>query len=186
MLVWTDLETTGVNLEKDVILEVAVVITDDELMEIAAKNFVINHETLPPMAIEVVEMHTNSKLLEEVKASKATLHGTTDLILEFVEKNLPKGGDKVPLAGNNIGFDRKFLDKYMTKVNRYFHFRSVDVSSINELAKRWFPEVLKRLPDKKFAHRAMGDIRESINELRFYKKEIFTKLPEKGKTLSLF
>ena len=185
-IVWVDLECTGVNTEKDLILEVAMVFTDGNLNETASKNIVIHHDELPPMDPAVVEMHSKSNLLDEVQKSKTTLYGAQEMLMEFIEANLEKSAEKVPMGGNNIGFDRKFMDKYMTKVNRAFHFRSIDVSSFNEVAKRWYPEILKKLPSKNFAHRAMGDIRESINELKFYRREMFKNIPEKGKTLSLF
>jgi oligoribonuclease len=185
--VWafTDIETTGTDIVKDVMLEIAIVITDPDLKELAHKNLVIHPNVMPKMDPEVIQMHTASKLLDDVAASTLTLYGAEDEIIDFLKANVEKT-DNIVLGGNNIGFDRKFVERDFKRLNTLGSFRSIDISGINELGKHWYPEILKRKPKKGFGHRALADIRESISELKFYRKEFFIKLPEKGKTLSLF
>ena len=172
-LVWIDLEMTGLEPERDVILEIATIVTDSEL-EIVAEgpNLVISQpETiLDTMDDWNVRHHTASGLLERVRASTLELEEAEALTLEFVREHVdPK---TAPLCGNSIGQDRRFLYRYMPGLSAYLHYRSVDVSSIKELAARWYgPEL--RPPPKSSTHRALDDIRESIEELRFYRNTVF-------------
>ncbi|KAJ2018341.1 hypothetical protein IW146_005911 [Coemansia sp. RSA 922] len=175
-LVWIDVETTGLVAEKDVILEVAIVVTDSELNELApAQNLVIGYsknEIRPKLNAWSLKCHTNSGLLDEVAQSKLKLKEVEQILLEQVVEHCPKANRAI-LAGNNVGFDRRFIERYMPVLAGYLHFRNLDVSSVNELAKRWAsPDVLAK-HKKSFSHRAIDDIGESLRELRFYKEHFF-------------
>jgi len=175
MLAWMDLEMTGLDPERHVILEVATIITDDELAIVAEAEPLVLGATeaeLAEMDKVVQEMHAANGLLDEVRTSELTLAEAERRTLQFLKQWCPNHG-QVPLCGNSIGTDRRFLARYMPQVESWLHYRSVDVSSLKELAKRWYPDVLAALPQKDTHHRALEDIRDSIEELRFYRKELF-------------
>ena len=175
MLVWMDLEMTGLDPTRDVIVEIATIVTDDELVVVAEGPDLVIHqppEALADMDPVVVEMHTSSGLLTAIAESTITLEEAGDATLDFIRQYVPEARS-VPLCGNSIGTDRRFLLRYLPDIENYLHYRSVDVSTIKELARRWSPEVLGGLPRKAAAHRALDDIRESIAELRFYREQLF-------------
>jgi oligoribonuclease len=173
-----DLEMTGLDPTTDVIVEIATLITDDNLELIAEGPDLVIHQ--PPEALAamdqiVVDMHTKSGLLDEIAASTITLADAGAQTLAFLKQHIPKERS-VPLCGNSIGTDRRFLAAYLPDIEDYLHYRSVDVSTLKELAKRWNPPILKAAPRKAEGHRALDDIRESVNELRYY-RETFTVAP---------
>jgi oligoribonuclease len=177
-LVWIDCEMTGLNPESDCLVEVAVVITNSEL-EILDEGLdvVIKPE---PKAWEnmndfVRQMHTDSGLINEVEAGLA-LADAEQLILDYIKKFVPDA-KSAPLAGNSIGTDRMFINRYMPELDQHLHYRNIDVSSIKELSRRWYPRVYFQLPKKDGGHRALADIRESIVELRYYRETLFVAQP---------
>jgi oligoribonuclease len=179
-LVWIDLEMTGLDTGRHTIVEIAVLVTDSELELIDDDGIDLIVHAGPAALAEMDEyvrkMHTKSGLLPAMEASKLTLAEAGDRVLEYLADHLP-GPNTAPLCGNSIGVDRRFLDRYLTEVDQYLHYRSIDVSSIKELCRRWYPDVYKKRPDKKETHRALDDIRESIEELRFYRETIFVEPP---------
>ena len=179
VLVWMDLEMTGLTPEKDVIVEIATIITDDNLNIIAeGPDLVIHHsdEVLSVMDPFVVDMHTKSGLLELIKQSTITLEQAGQQTLEFIKQHVPEERS-VPLCGNSIGTDRRFLARYLPEIENYLHYRCVDVSSIKELVRRWYQGTDNIRPFKAGKHRALDDIQESINELRFYRENVFVASP---------
>lgn len=175
MLVWMDLEMTGLDADHDVIVEIATIVTDDELNVVAEGPDLVIHQ--PPEALEhmdpvVVDMHTSSGLLEAIAASTVTLEDAGAQTLAFIREHVPEART-VPLCGNSIGTDRRFLARYLPEIEEHLHYRSVDVSTLKELARRWYPGVLSALPRKATSHRALDDIRESIDELRYYRGTVF-------------
>lgn len=175
MLVWMDLEMTGLDHTRDVIVEIATLITDDELTIIAEGPDLVIHqpdEALAAMDPVVVEMHTSSGLLEEIRASQITLADAGAATLEFIRSHVPEPAT-VPLCGNSIGTDRRFLAAYLPEIENYLHYRSVDVSSIKELVRRWYPEIDRARTFKGGNHRALGDIRDSVAELAYYRDRVF-------------
>ncbi|MEY3679606.1 MAG: oligoribonuclease [Ilumatobacteraceae bacterium] len=175
VLVWMDLEMTGLDHEKEVIVEIATVVTDDELRIVAeGPDLVVQapEAVLAAMDPFVVDMHTRSGLLEAIRASTIGLEEAGRLTLEFIRAHVPEPRS-VPLCGNSIGTDRRFLNKYLPEIENHLHYRSVDVSSIKELAKRWYPGLETARPDKTGTHRALDDVRQSIEELRFYRERLF-------------
>lgn len=175
MLVWMDLEMTGLDPERHVIVEIATVVTDDELEIVAEGPDLVVHQ--PPEALAlmdevVVDMHTSSGLLAAIGTSTVTLEEAGAQTLEFIKQHVPEART-IPLCGNSIGTDRRFLARYLPDIEEYLHYRSVDVSTIKELARRWYPESLAAVPRKAAAHRALDDIRESISELRWYRSRLF-------------
>jgi oligoribonuclease len=175
MLVWMDLEMTGLDHTSEVIVEIATLITDDDLEVIAeGPDLVVNQpeEFLLKMDPFVVEMHTRSGLLDQIRASTITLEEAGAETLAFIREHVPEART-VPLCGNSIGTDRRFLAAYLPEIEEYLHYRSVDVSSIKELARRWYPEVLTQRGWKAGAHRALDDIRESVSELQLYRDLVF-------------
>ena len=170
-----DLEMTGLDHTSDVIVEIATLITDDELNVIAEGPDLVVHATDAELALMdpfVVDMHTRSGLLDLIKASTISLEDAGAQTLAFIKEHIPKERT-VPLCGNSIGMDRRFLQAYLPEIENWLHYRSVDVSTIKELTKRWYPTALQGVPKKATAHRAMDDIRESVEELRFYRASVF-------------
>jgi oligoribonuclease len=175
MLVWMDLEMTGLDPARHVIVEIATLVTDDDLNVTAEGPDIVVHQ--PPEALAemddfVQKMHERSGLLERIKASTTTLTDAGAATLEFIKLHAPET-KSVPLAGNSIGTDRRFLAAYLPEIENHLHYRSVDVSTIKELCRRWYPDALAGAPNKESAHRALDDIRESIEELRYYRSTIF-------------
>jgi oligoribonuclease len=179
MLAWMDLEMTGLDPDRHVIVEIATLITDDELEIVAEGPDLVIHQDADAMATMddfVRDMHTKSGLLDAIAASTVTLEEAGAQTLAFLREHLPEPRS-VPLCGNSIGTDRRFLAKHLNDIEEHLHYRSVDVSTIKELARRWYPATLSSLPRKATAHRALDDIRESIEELRFYRQHLFVPLP---------
>ncbi len=172
-LVWIDLEMTGLNPEKEAIIEIAVIVTDKELNIIEeGPDLVIKQPSklLKAMDSWNQKQHGKSGLLDKVKRSKVTVKKAEKAALEFIKKYCVQG--KTSLCGNAVYHDRRFIIKYMPKLNEFLHYRLVDVSTIKELIRRWYPKG-KEAPDKSKDHRALSDIRESIEELKFYRKQFF-------------
>ncbi len=171
-LVWMDLEMTGLDPETDVILEIATVITDKDLNILAeGPNLTIHHDAavLAAMGEWCRRQHAASGLSDRVLASTVTVEEAEAETLAFLKRYVPERAS--PLCGNSIHQDRRFLCRTMPRLEAWLHYRNIDVSSIKELCRRWYPEVA--LPRKKEAHRALGDVRESIAELRYYRRKIF-------------
>ncbi|HEY1763152.1 MAG TPA: oligoribonuclease [Acidimicrobiales bacterium] len=170
-----DLEMTGLEPLRHVIVEIATLVTDDHLNIVAEGPDLVIHATpeqLAEMGSFVTEMHTKSGLLPAIVSSTVTVEEAQAQTLEFLKQHIPEPGS-VPLCGNSIGTDRRFLQEYMPELESYFHYRNVDVSTIKELARRWHPSVLEAMPEKETAHRALDDIRESIAELVHYRETLF-------------
>ncbi len=175
-----DLEMTGLDHTSDVIVEIATLLTDDDLEIIAEGPDLVIHqpaEKLATMDEIVVKMHTKSGLLPQIEASTITLEEAGAQTLAFLKLHITTGRT-VPLCGNSIGTDRRFLAAYLNDIEEFLHYRSVDVSTIKELAKRWNPAILADAPRKAEGHRALDDIRESVNELRYYREAFF--IPQAG------
>ena len=172
---WMDLEMTGLDPNKDVIVEIATLVTDDELNIVAEGPDLVVHQPEPALAAMdpfVVDMHTKSGLLDAIRASTITLEEAGERTLAFI-KEYAKDPGTVPLCGNSIGTDRRFLAAYLPDIEQWLHYRSVDVSSVKVLVRRWYPAVRADRPKKLGAHRALDDIRESVAELRFYRERVF-------------
>jgi oligoribonuclease len=170
-----DLEMTGLDPTRDVIVEIATLVTDDDLELIAEGPDLVVHqppEVLATMGDYVREMHTRSGLLPQIEASTIDLADAGAQTLAFLREHIPEART-VPLCGNSIGTDRRFLAAYLPEIEEHLHYRSVDVSTVKELARRWNPKVLNGVPDKKEGHRALDDIRESLDELRYYRSAFF-------------
>jgi len=175
MLVWMDLEMTGLDPARDVIVEIATLVTDDQLEIVAEGPDVVvtcAQEALDGMDDVVRKMHTKSGLLDAIAASTVSLGDAGRQTLDFIKQHVPEPRS-VPLCGNSIGTDRRFLAAYLPDVEQYLHYRSVDVSTVKELVRRWYPEALAGAPDKKGGHRALDDIRESVAELKYYRQTVF-------------
>ena len=173
-LVWMDLEMTGLDPERHVIIEIATIVTDSHLNVVAdGPELAIrtNERDLAAMNSWNVEHHTNSGLLDRVRASAVSVAEAEAMTLDFLQQHTVKR--RTHLCGNSVWQDRRFLYKYMPLVENWFHYRIIDVSSIKELVKRWHPNMVKELR-KNTEHRALADIRESIDELRFYRERFFT------------
>jgi len=182
VLAWMDLEMTGLDPTTDVIVEIATLITDDNLELIAEGPDLVIHqppETLSKMLDIVREMHTKSGLITEIATSTISLADAGAQTLAFLKQHIPVERT-VPLCGNSIGTDRRFLAAYLPEIEEYLHYRSVDVSTLKELAKRWNPAILKAAPRKAEGHRALDDIRESVNELRYYRDNFTIASPLPG------
>ncbi len=175
MLAWMDLERTGLDPERHVIVEIATLITDDDLDVVAeGPDLVISASDadLDGMDRVVRDMHTRSGLLPEIRASQLDLQQAGAATLDFLRAHIAEART-VPLCGNSIGTDRRFLARWLPDIDDFLHYRSVDVSTLKELARRWYPEVLAGAPRKAGAHRALGDIQESVSELRYYRTAMF-------------
>lgn len=171
-LVWIDLEMTGLELDRHVIVEVAALITDADLNIIGEGVDLVVHATpeqLAEMDDFVTTMHTSSGLLEEIKASTVSLQEAEDAVLALIAQHCDPE-HPAPLAGNSIATDRSFIRAQMPRLDKALHYRMVDVSSLKELSRRWAPRVYFNQPDKGMAHRALADIVESIRELDYYRR----------------
>jgi oligoribonuclease len=177
-LVWIDCEMTGLDPEKDCLVEVAVVVTNDQLevldsgLEVVIKP---RPDSLANMNDFVRNMHTASGLINEFD-NGLDLADAEQVILEYVKRFVPNAKD-APLAGNTIGTDRMFLNRYMPNLDQHLHYRNIDVSSIKELSRRWYPRVYFQMPKKSGNHRALADIIESITELKYYREAVFVPMP---------
>ncbi|HET9896993.1 MAG TPA: oligoribonuclease [Streptosporangiaceae bacterium] len=177
-LVWIDCEMTGLNIASDALVEVACVVTDGELTELDAGLDVIIKppaEALDQMPDLVRQMHTSSGLLAEL-ASGVTLAEAQDLVLSYIKEHVAEAR-RAPLCGNSIATDRSFIARDLPRLDGYLHYRMIDVSSIKELARRWYPRAYFASPVKVGGHRALADIRESIAELRYYREAVFVPMP---------
>ncbi len=173
-----DLEMTGLDPATEVIVEIATLITDNDLNVIAeGPDLVISQPEAVLVAMDpfVVEMHTSSGLLTAIRESTITLDQAGAQTLEFIKKHISEPRT-IPLCGNSIGTDRRFLAKYLPEIENYLHYRSVDVSTIKELVKRWYPGLEITRPTKAGAHRALDDVQESIRELKFYRENVFKEI----------
>ena len=177
-LVWIDCEMTGLDLRDDALIEIAALVTDSELNILdEGVDVVIKPppESVTQMTKVVRDMHTTSGLLEALPGG-VTLAEAEDIVLDYVRGHV-KDAKKAPLCGNSIATDRSFLARDMPALDSHLHYRMVDVSSIKELARRWYPRVYFASPEKKGGHRALADITESIQELRYYRAAVFVQQP---------
>ncbi|MGH9023930.1 MAG: oligoribonuclease [Acidimicrobiia bacterium] len=175
VLMWMDLEMTGLEVTSDVIVEIAVLATDCELQPLDPGLEVVVHqseEQLAQMGEFVRQMHERSGLLELIRSSTTSLEEAGGLVLEYLKGHVPTPAT-VPLCGSSIGVDRRFLARYLPDVEGHLHYRSIDVSSLKELARRWYPQAYRARPGKKEGHRALADVTESIAELAHYREHIF-------------
>jgi oligoribonuclease len=173
-LVWLDMEMSGLDPARERILEIATLVTDGELSLVAeGPELVLFQPDSVLLAMDEwnTAQHGRSGLVERVRASTVTVERAEDETLAFLERHCRAGA--VPLAGSSVGHDRRFLRRYMPRLDAFFHYRIVDVSTIKELARRWYPDVVLRAPAKREGHRALDDIRESLDELRFYRASVF-------------
>jgi oligoribonuclease len=172
-----DLEMTGLDPARHTIVEIASLVTDDDLAVIAeGPDLVVSAtaEQLAAMDPVVQDMHTRSGLLAAIEASTLSLEDAGRQTLAFLKAHVPAKGS-VPLCGNSIGTDRRFLATQLPDIENWLHYRSVDVSTVKELCRRWYPDILARAPAKATAHRALDDVRESVAELAYYRKAIFSR-----------
>jgi oligoribonuclease len=178
-LVWIDCEMTGLDLTSDVLLEIAALVTDSELNILDEGVDIVVHATdeqLAGMIDFVRDMHATSGLTDAVRAATTTVAEAEAEVLAYIKKHVPEMR-KAPLCGNSIATDRGFLALQMPELEQWLHYRMVDVSSIKELARRWYPRAYFASPDKNGGHRALADIRESIEELRYYREVVFVPQP---------
>lgn len=177
-LVWIDCEMTGLDLAVDELVEIAVVITDFDLRPVDPGFQVVikpSDAALASMGEFVTQMHTTSGLIEEIPQGLPLAEAEAQT-LAYIRRFVPLER-KAPLAGNTIGTDRMFLAKYMPQIDQYLHYRNVDVSSVKELSRRWYPRVFFQAPAKDGGHRALADILESIRELQYYREAVFVAEP---------
>ncbi|MDI9929760.1 oligoribonuclease [Rhodococcus sp. IEGM 1354] len=178
-LVWIDCEMTGLDLSKDKLIEIAALVTDSELNILGEGVDIVIHaddDALANMPAVVTDMHAKSGLTDEVRASTVSLEEAEQRVLAYIKEHVPVSGT-VPLAGNSIATDRGFISRDMTALDRYLHYRMIDVSSIKELSRRWYPRIYYGQPPKGLAHRALADIKESIKELQYYRRTAFVAPP---------
>jgi len=176
--VWIDCEMTGLDLENDALVEVAALVTDGKLNVLGDGVDVLikpSDQALDQMGDFVRSMHTSSGLLDELRDGM-TMQEAEDQLLDYVRTHVPDMS-RAPLAGNTIGTDRMFLARDMPTLEAHVHYRNVDVSSIKELARRWFPKAYYHSPVKSGNHRALADVQESIEELRYYREAVFVEPP---------
>lgn len=178
-LVWIDCEMTGLDLASDRLIEIAALVTDAELNVLGEGIDVVIHtddEALDGMVEVVARMHSRSGLIDEVRASTIDVATAQDMVMDYIRSHVtaPK---TAPLAGNSIATDRGFLARDMPELDEYLHYRMIDVSSIKELCRRWYPRIYYGQPEKGLEHRALADIQESIRELRYYRRTAFVPLP---------
>lgn len=177
-IVWIDCEMTGLDFKNDLLVEIACVITNAQLEQVTeGLNIVIQApaqrlETMDPF---VVNMHTESGLLPEIP-NGVTLEAAEEMLFDYITSHIPEAS-KAPLAGSSVHVDRIFLQRDMPRVDSYLHYRIIDVSSVKELARRWYPKAYFASPPKTGNHRALGDILDSINELKYYRDAVFVELP---------
>jgi oligoribonuclease len=188
-IVWADCEMTGLDIEKDEICEIAVIVTDDQLKQVDEGIQIVikpSSSALANMGDFVRQMHTESGLLSELE-SGVSLESAQEQVLAYLANYItePK---TAPLAGNSIGTDRMFIIRQMPKLDGFLHYRNIDVSSLKELVRRWYPRVYFQLPKKNGSHRALADIRESIQELAYYRLSVLVTEPgpdsEKAKQIA--
>ena len=173
-LVWMDLEMSGLDVQVERILELAVLVTDADLNVVAEGPELVVHqpdELLERMDEWNTSHHAKSGLTERVRASTVDEEAAEAFVLAFLEEECVLG--ETPLAGNSVWQDRRFLARYMPRIDAFLHYRIVDVSTVKELARRWYPDALAAAPAKRNAHRALDDVRESIEELRYYREHVF-------------
>jgi oligoribonuclease len=178
-LVWIDCEMTGLDLRNDALIEIAVLVTDGELAVLGEGVDIVIHAddaALDAMPDVVRDMHARSGLTEEVRRSTVSVPEAQERVLEYIRKYVPEPRT-APLAGNSIATDRGFLARDMPELDAHLHYRMVDVSSVKELCRRWFPRVFYAKPEKGMAHRALADIYESIRELDYYRRTLFVPPP---------
>ena len=178
-LVWIDCEMTGLRPGTDKLIEVAALVTDSDLNVLGEGVDIVIHaddDALAAMPDVVTKMHENSGLTDEVRKSTVTLAEAEQQVLAYIREHVPVAGT-APLAGNSIATDRGFIARDMPDLDTYLHYRMIDVSSIKELSRRWYPRIYFGQPEKGLAHRALADIKESIRELKYYRKTAFVAEP---------
>ncbi|CAM3105037.1 MULTISPECIES: oligoribonuclease [Corynebacterium] len=178
-IVWVDLEMTGLDTHRHVIVEVAALVTDAELNILDEGLDIVIGATeaeLAEMDDFVTKMHTDNGLLDEIKASTVTMKEAEDAVLALLDKHCDKA-HPAPLAGNSIATDRAFIREQMPRLDSALHYRMIDVSTVKELTRRWFPRAYFNQPEKGMAHRALADIVESIRELDYYRRSVFVESP---------
>lgn len=176
---WIDCEMTGLDLSKDKLIEIAALVTDSELNILGEGVDIVIHaddDALANMPAVVTAMHAKSGLTDEVRASTVSLEEAEQRVLAYIKEHVPVAGT-VPLAGNSIATDRGFISRDMNTLDTYLHYRMIDVSSIKELSRRWYPRIYYGQPPKGLAHRALADIKESIKELQYYRRTAFVAQP---------
>lgn len=178
-LVWIDCEMTGLDLKSDRLIEIAALVTDSDLNVLGEGVDVVIHTddaALDGMADVVMKMHTRSGLINEVRTSTVTLEEAEQMVLDYIRGHIGQA-KTAPLAGNSIATDRGFIARDMPRLDDFLHYRMIDVSSIKELCRRWYPRIYYGQPDKGLAHRALADIHESIRELKYYRGTAFVPAP---------
>ncbi|MGV0632970.1 oligoribonuclease [Mycolicibacillus trivialis] len=178
-LVWIDCEMTGLDLGSDKLIEIAVVVTDGDLNPVDDGIDIVIHAedaALDSMIDVVTEMHTRSGLIEEVRAATVDVPTAESMVLDYLRRHV-KQAKTAPLAGNSIATDRGFIARDMPALDAFLHYRMIDVSSIKELCRRWYPRIYFGQPAKGLAHRALADIHESIRELQYYRRTAFVAPP---------
>jgi len=178
-LVWIDCEMTGLDLRSDRLIEIAALVTDGELNVLGGGVDVVIHaddEALDGMVDVVARMHCKSGLTQEVRASAIDVATAERMVMDYIREHV-KSAKTAPLAGNSIATDRGFIARDMPLLDDYLHYRMIDVSSIKELCRRWYPKIYYGQPEKGLAHRALADIQESIKELRYYRRTAFVSPP---------
>ncbi len=176
---WIDCEMTGLRLDSDKLIEIAALVTDSDLTILGEGVDVVIHADdadLDAMPDVVRKMHSHSGLTTEVRQSTVTLAEAEKMVLDYIREHVTSSGS-APLAGNSIATDRGFISRDMPTLDAYLHYRMIDVSSIKELSRRWYPKIYFGQPEKGLAHRALADIRESIRELKYYRETVFVAPP---------